>query len=81
MSPSLGSASSRCGAENIAHFLEYARTALTLFGKHAKYWATFNEPGGWMGGGRGNEAWLMVGEWVAAGLVGGVGGWVDGEGE
>lgn len=31
--------------ENIAHFLEYARTALTLFGKHAKYWATFNEPG------------------------------------
>lgn len=75
MSPSLGSTCSHRGAENIAHFLEYARTALTLFGKHAKYWATFNEPGGWMGGGRGHEAWLM-GEWVAAGLVGGwVGRW------
>lgn len=36
-------------AENIAYFLDYTRTALMLFGKHAKYWATFNEPGGWVG--------------------------------
>ena len=31
--------------ENIPYFLDYAQTAFRLFGKHAKYWATFNEPG------------------------------------
>jgi beta-glucosidase/6-phospho-beta-glucosidase/beta-galactosidase len=33
------------GAENIAYFLDYAQTAFRLFGRRAKYWATFNEPG------------------------------------
>ena len=36
-------------AENISLFVEYAQRAYRRFGSLAKYWATFNEPGGWEG--------------------------------
>lgn len=32
-------------AENTSYFLDYTQTAFRHFGKRAKYWATFNEPG------------------------------------
>lgn len=31
--------------ENTSYFLDYTQTAFRHFGKRAKYWATFNEPG------------------------------------
>lgn len=42
-------------AENIPVYVEWAETAFKLFGKRAKLWATFNEPGvaamcGWIAG-------------------------------